>query len=205
MKARMNDLKRICLSALILSTVGYFSSCSPAKQEEKKETAPETEVTEAIPSVSAAYTPDSVFSKQLNGVYVAYLGLKDALVASDVEASRMAAAGMGKALSVVNPDLLTGAARNDWNSFFPEIGRSLRTISSAATLEAGRAEFSNLSEGLWKVISAFGSAGAPVYRDYCPMALNNKGAYWLSSTEEIRNPYFGESMLDCGSVRQKMN
>jgi Cu(I)/Ag(I) efflux system membrane fusion protein len=32
------------------------------------------------------------------------------------------------------------------------------------------------------------------------MALNDKGAYWLSEFEEIRNPYFGDAMLTCGEV-----
>jgi Cu(I)/Ag(I) efflux system membrane fusion protein len=34
------------------------------------------------------------------------------------------------------------------------------------------------------------------------MAFNNKGAYWLSETKEITNPYFGASMLACGEVKQ---
>ena len=137
-------------------------------------------------------------------LFRSYLALKDALVDSDPEASRMAAAGMGKALAMVNPDLLKGAALNDWNTFFPEIGRSLRSISTASTLEEQRLGLSTLSEGLWKAISAFGTAKSEVYRDYCPMALKNKGAYWLTSAPEIRNPYFGESMLDCGYAREKM-
>ena len=41
-----------------------------------------------------------------------------------------------------------------------------------------------------------------VYRDFCPMADNNKGAFWLSLEEEIRNPYYGEAMLKCGEVRE---
>ncbi|MDP4747411.1 MAG: efflux RND transporter periplasmic adaptor subunit, partial [Algoriphagus sp.] len=41
-----------------------------------------------------------------------------------------------------------------------------------------------------------------VYKDYCPMAFDNKGGYWLSETEDIRNPYFGASMLSCGEVKQ---
>ena len=34
------------------------------------------------------------------------------------------------------------------------------------------------------------------------MAFDNKGGYWLSETEDIRNPYFGASMLSCGEVKQ---
>jgi Cu(I)/Ag(I) efflux system membrane fusion protein len=32
------------------------------------------------------------------------------------------------------------------------------------------------------------------------MANNNKGAVWLSMEEEIRNPYYGDAMLTCGSL-----
>ena len=34
----------------------------------------------------------------------------------------------------------------------------------------------------------------------CPMANNSEGASWLSKEREVRNPYFGEAMLNCGSV-----
>ncbi len=36
---------------------------------------------------------------------------------------------------------------------------------------------------------------------FCPMVDNNKGAYWLSLSETIYNPYFGSKMLKCGSVK----
>jgi Cu(I)/Ag(I) efflux system membrane fusion protein len=36
------------------------------------------------------------------------------------------------------------------------------------------------------------------------MANNNVGAYWLSKEREIRNPYFGKEMLDCGSVTDEI-
>jgi Cu(I)/Ag(I) efflux system membrane fusion protein len=43
----------------------------------------------------------------------------------------------------------------------------------------------------------------PVYVQHCPMADNNKGADWLSLEKEIRNPYFGSSMLTCGEVTKE--
>ena len=39
-----------------------------------------------------------------------------------------------------------------------------------------------------------------VYIQFCPMADNNKGAYWISLEKEVRNPYYGEAMLTCGEV-----
>ncbi len=40
------------------------------------------------------------------------------------------------------------------------------------------------------------------YLAYCPMAFNDKGAYWLQIEEPISNPYFGASMLRCGEIRE---
>lgn len=37
------------------------------------------------------------------------------------------------------------------------------------------------------------------------MADSNKGADWLSQDLEIRNPYYGESMLNCGEIRKTIN
>jgi hypothetical protein len=36
----------------------------------------------------------------------------------------------------------------------------------------------------------------PVYEDYCPM----KRSFWLSGGQDIKNPYFGNTMLTCGKV-----
>ena len=37
------------------------------------------------------------------------------------------------------------------------------------------------------------------------MANGDKGAYWLSSIEEIENPYFGDEMLKCGETRETLD
>jgi hypothetical protein len=36
------------------------------------------------------------------------------------------------------------------------------------------------------------------------MALNNSGAYWFNDSKEVRNPYFGDKMVKCGSVKEKL-
>jgi len=196
---------RPTLLTAMLATLLLVWSCSPKKTEEPVTTDPPAAGSTEIPAITAAYETDSAFQTQLADVYKAYLKLKDALVASDAEATRLSAAGMGRALATVDPDLLTGAARNDWNTFAPELGKPLRTIANAADVEEARTAFSTVSETMWKSIIAFGAGGEAVYHDYCPMALGNKGAFWLNSGEEIRNPYFGASMLDCGYAKEKLN
>jgi Cu(I)/Ag(I) efflux system membrane fusion protein len=81
---------------------------------------------------------------------------------------------------------------------------SLGNIQNASDLETQRTAFSTLSGNLYKSIKAYGLDGSTAYYDFCPMAFNNKGGYWLSDQEKIRNPYFGDQMLTCGSVRETL-
>jgi Cu(I)/Ag(I) efflux system membrane fusion protein len=50
----------------------------------------------------------------------------------------------------------------------------------------------------------FGIDNDTTYYQYCPMANGDQGAYWFSSTKEIRNPYFGDMMLSCGETRETL-
>ena len=61
--------------------------------------------------------------------------------------------------------------------------------------------FKNLSSRLTNAIEVFG-INEKVYHQFCPMADNNNGAYWLSKEEKVINPYFGDAMLTCGEVKQ---
>ncbi|VAX35540.1 Probable Co/Zn/Cd efflux system membrane fusion protein [hydrothermal vent metagenome] len=40
------------------------------------------------------------------------------------------------------------------------------------------------------------------FLSFCPMALGN-GAYWLQDSDEVKNPYYGESMLGCGEIQKE--
>jgi hypothetical protein len=39
-----------------------------------------------------------------------------------------------------------------------------------------------------------------LYEQFCPMY--DKGSAWLSSSNEVRNPYYGSKMLKCGKVQK---
>ena len=52
-------------------------------------------------------------------------------------------------------------------------------------------------------MQSFGTSfESPLYIQYCPMANNDQGATWISSKEEIVNPYFGDLMLHCGNIEE---
>ena len=77
-------------------------------------------------------------------------------------------------------------------------------ITAAPDIEVQRSLFSNLSNEMIAKVKAIGLQSGAVYVEHCPMALNDKGASWLSNKKEIRNPYYGESMMDCGEIKETL-
>jgi hypothetical protein len=130
--------------------------------------------------------------------------LKEAFVASDLQKVKSEASSTSQAVAAVDMKLLTGAAHNDWMSYLTPIQNSLKEIENSADIESQRKSFSTLSENLYKSIKAFGLGGTEAFYEYCPMAFDNEGAYWLSDQTVIRNPYFGDAMLTCGVVKEKL-
>ena len=147
---------------------------------------------------------DQKFQEQLSGVYDSYLNLKEAFVSSDVKKVQTQASQVMQALAKVDMKLLSGVAHNDWMNYLSPMEKATKEIQAATDIEAQRKSFSALSDNLYKSVKAFGLGGEIAFYTYCPMAFNNEGAYWLSDKEEVRNPYFGDKMLNCGQVKEAL-
>ncbi|XCF07852.1 efflux RND transporter periplasmic adaptor subunit [Tamlana crocina] len=139
------------------------------------------------------------FQEQLKKVYNDYINLKDALVEEDSKSSSQYASSLLSNLSRVDMKLLKAEAHNHWMSLIDEIESSTTSIARSQDIKTQRNHFKHLSSHLIKAVQIFG-VNEKVFVEFCPMADNNKGAYWLSKEEQIQNPYFGPNMLSCGSV-----
>jgi hypothetical protein len=124
---------------------------------------------------------------ELNTVYTHYISLKDALVASKANEAKQAATALQKSL--------TGIQNGK------KASEQAAIIASSTDLTGQRTAFSLLSNEMKTLVKGHVSSGA-LYLKYCPMANNNTGAYWLSNEKKIMNPYFGDQMLHCGSVKE---
>jgi Cu(I)/Ag(I) efflux system membrane fusion protein len=146
---------------------------------------------------------DPAFQKQLASVFTSYVNLKDAFVASDVSKVKDAASQTLKSLSAMDMKLLKGTDHTNWMSYQTTMEKALKEIQTSAAIDTQRKSFSSLSDALYKSVKAFGLGGLKAYYEFCPMALDG-GAYWLSTEQKIRNPYFGDKMLTCGSVKETL-
>ena len=125
---------------------------------------------------------------KIGAVYAHYVHLKDALVASKGDEAKKAAAELQKSLAPL--------------SNTKKAVESASRISATSDLEEQRKEFSTLSNEMKSLVKASKLSMGSIYVEYCPMANNNEGAYWLSNEKQIKNPYFGDAMLKCGSVKE---
>jgi len=190
-------------------TIFALSNCSSKKEETAQEESHDESMhaaTEEAPAPASdpQFDVDAAFQQQLSGVFTSYVSLKDAFVATNSAQVKEAAAKVQESLSKTDMMLLTGVAHNDWMTYSGGLEAALKEIQASDDIEAQRTSFSKLSDNLYKSIKAYGLGGATAFYEFCPMAFNNEGGYWLSDAAEIRNPYFGDKMLKCGSVEEKL-
>ena len=83
------------------------------------------------------------------------------------------------------------------------LNEALKTIKKTDKIEPQRLAYSDFNDALYGAIKMFGIAdNETVYYHFCPMAKSGEGAFWLSSTKEIKNPYYGDAMLTCGETKE---
>ncbi len=142
------------------------------------------------------------FQNQLSVVFNDYINLKNALVKDDSKSVVIEAKKLLTNLNQVDMKLLkSNNVHNHWMQLEKELKSSVNSVSTTTDIKAQRNHFKHLSSHLTNAIQLFG-VNEKVYNLFCPMADNNKGAYWLSKEEKVINPYFGEAMLKCGEVKQ---
>jgi Cu(I)/Ag(I) efflux system membrane fusion protein len=135
-----------------------------------------------------------------------YIALKDAFVESNEVQVDLAAQNLLKSISEVAKDQLKGDSQKKWMGFQKPMIENVNGIIQMKGLEMKRKHFSPISDNLYLMLQTFGNSGnIPRYYQYCPMAFDNEGAYWISNETEIRNPYFGEKMLKCGEIKDTLN
>ena len=142
------------------------------------------------------------FRSGLGEIYHAYIELKESLVASSFTSANKTAGKILLSIKNVNMNDLQQDDGRKWLEWLEELDKNSRIIEASADIILQRQAFSALTQSLTSSIRYFGLNNDKVYYQYCPMAFNNKGDYWLSDTEEIRNPYFGDEMLTCGNVEE---
>lgn len=129
---------------------------------------------------------DAALMEPVKSVYDHYLKIqselaKDSLKGVEEQASAIAKAVLGDDMKMLSPD----------------VARQAETLAKAKDLKAAREAFKPLSASLIKYLADHKTGKGVYHEAYCPMAK----ASWLQTEKEIKNPYYGKSMLDCGTLK----
>lgn len=133
-------------------------------------------------------TMDSAVLKQM---FTHYITIKNALI--DGNASAAAITGMEA----------FRALPSDSNDVIVQLRENFRHIGEIKDIEMQRQFFYPLSEYVFAITQKQKPDTATLYKQFCPMAFDDKGAWWISDEREIVNPYFGEEMLHCGMLQKE--
>jgi len=172
-------------SLFIVAVVALFAAActSPVKQDQQEEV--KENPTHPKTSQTASLKDD-----QLNAIYPYYQHLTAALVEADATEAKVAAAAIE-----LGAKEIPGAG---------SISSLASKIAATSDIEAQRIEFAALSTNFIALLKKAGIGSGELYIAHCPMASNDKGADWVTNSREIKNPYFGESMLTCGSIKETL-
>lgn len=149
----------------------------------------EKKSTESADSVSKNPSKGQSISfkdENLAEIYSMYISLKDALVLAKPDKAQTAA----KALTI---ELKTFRGCENTSLIADKIAKE-------TDLAAQRKDFTNLSSDIIALFKHAELSTGTIFVQHCPMANNGDGGDWLATEKKIRNPYYGDEMLECGAV-----
>ena len=177
-------MKGQVIITLTVAALFTISSCGNKKKAQEGENSSSSKSPAAMgqqaEDVGIAFSDDRIAM-----AFEEYQQIRMALINSNFEEVRVKASALGLKLADDNF----------------EIESIVLDVATAQNIEKQRELFAQLTTTLEPIIKKSLSAGT-VYKQFCPMAFNNEGGYWLSTVSEIYNPYFGDRMLRCGKVTE---
>ncbi|MHC5041971.1 MAG: DUF3347 domain-containing protein, partial [Planctomycetota bacterium] len=115
--------------------------------------------------------------------------------ADDLAKARSAAAVAARSLDAVSASAGAAWLQDLWLELRGRGTVAAEAVAKASDVAQARAAFQRLSGVGLTVVRRFGHRrSAPLHEAFCPM--------WLQEGDAIRNPYFGDAMLECGEVRK---
>jgi hypothetical protein len=185
--------KAIKISSIIAMTVLLWACGNNESKEQNHESHEHQHEEIGTASMSTA--------SPISHVVQHYIHLKNALISANLDETKAGAKGMLDEINKMDASKFTPEQKAVWDGQIGIIKENVQHIAEAPEVPHQREHLNPLSEAMLTLVKTFGG-GKTLYYEFCPMANDNKGGYWLSESEEIKNPYFGDEMLQCGEVKE---
>ena len=147
------------------------------------------------------------FNTQFSNFLTNYYHLKDAFVLSNDEMAvanaklLIASADSLNLKEVIADSSIVEMAKQ----YVGSVTAEANALVAEKNIEEKRKSFQMISDNMYDLVRTVRFDRQIVYHQFCPMAFNDAGAYWLSASPDIKNPYFGKKMLTCGETKDSID
>ncbi len=198
-------MKKI-IFAITISTI-VLISCNGDKSKSdvsQNNIAKDTSTTKSQANDTTAAIKEANAKVSIKEIVNNYLQLKNAFTKDN----STDAATVGTIMEATFTNFDNTSLNADQRKTFEDIADDAREHAehigkNGGNIEHQREHFEMLSKDMYDLVKAFGG-GQVLYKDFCPMYNKGKGAFWISETKEIKNPYLGKDMPTCGVVKETM-
>lgn len=142
------------------------------------------------------------FKSDLEKIYNNHLIVTKFLAEDKFEEARKNMADQAKLIHILRN---ANIQNSTLTSTIDKIINSLKHVNHTQDISGLRQIFENVSMQIINLEKQYGHTGEERYIVFCPMAFNNRGAYWIQNEKQITNPYFGSSMLRCGKIKETIS
>ncbi len=143
-------------------------------------------------------------SKSTTTIIANYLALKDALVEDNGKKASNSGKILFDAFAKFDISAQPKSQQKELGEIIEDASEHAEHISENGNdIEHQREHFETLSTDIKDLVVITGT-DRNLYQIFCPMYNNNKGGSWLSSSDEVKNPFLGSKMMKCGSVTQEI-
>ena len=130
-----------------------------------------------------------------------YFKLKDALVNDDNAKAKELEASLATTLGKLDISEYTDTQQSDLKDIVEDAVEHAEHISES-DIAHQREHFKVLSKDVTDMVAITGTENT-LYQQFCPMY--DGGSAWLSTSKDVKNPYYGSKMLTCGKVQKEIN
>ena len=196
-------MKKIIFGLAVIATTA--SACNNTPTAEKNIKHEDTsQLSSTAKEADKSSIPDAKVDGSMKEMVSQYLQMKNALANDNGKDAASAGNAFVESMGKMDKNSLNGDKKKKWDDLSDDAKEHGEHIGkNGDNIKHQREHFDMLSTDMYDMVKAFG-AGQVLYKDFCPMYNDGMGAYWLSESKQIHNPYLGKKMPTCGVVKEEI-
>jgi len=193
MKTIKRSLGTVALATIMILTV----SCKDANKKEV-DVSEKDKVHQGKMNNTKDISMKDAQDEMAEAILKDYFNLKDALVGDDNNKAKSLGGTLAKSLVNFDKSKYSENQQVELTDIIEDATEHADHISES-DIKHQREHFKTLSKDITDMVAITGTS-IKLYEQFCPMY--DEGTSWISTKSEIRNPYYGSSMLKCGKVKR---